>query len=73
MTRLGLLLPSREALLWGDADAGIVLAAAHNAESSGFDSAWVGDSLLARPRFEPLTVLAALTAATPRLELGTAV
>ena len=71
--RFGLLLPSREALLWGGADAEVVLGAARHAEDAGFDSAWVGDSLLARPRFEPLTLLAALSAATPRLELGTAV
>lgn len=71
--RFGLLLPSREALLWGGADAEVVLGAARAAQDAGYDSAWVGDSLLARPRFEPLTVLAALSAATPRLDLGTAV
>jgi alkanesulfonate monooxygenase SsuD/methylene tetrahydromethanopterin reductase-like flavin-dependent oxidoreductase (luciferase family) len=73
VSRFGLLLPSREALLWGGADAEVVIGAARAAQDAGFDSAWVGDSLLARPRFEPLTVLAALSTATPRLELGTAV
>ena len=36
-------------------------------------SIWVGDSLLARPRHEPLTLLAAVAARVPRVELGTAV
>src|SRR5439155_1857044 len=39
----------------------------------GFDSIWVGDSLLARPRHDPLTLLAAVAARVPRVELGTAV
>ena len=30
------------------------------AEALGLDSVWVGDSILARPRFEPLTTLAAI-------------
>lgn len=71
--RFGLLLPSREALLWGGADPELVLGAARDAQDAGFDSAWTGDSLLARPRFEPLTTLAAVSTAAPRLELGTAV
>ena len=36
-------------------------------------SIWIGDSLLARPRHEPLTLLAAVAARVPRVELGTAV
>jgi hypothetical protein len=48
-TEFGLLLPSRETLLWGDADAGLLLDAARFAEEAGFDAVWVGDSLLARP------------------------
>ena len=42
-----------------------------SAEQRGFDSAWVGDSLL-RARVEPLTLLAAAAAATERITLGTA-
>ena len=49
----GLLLPSREALLWADSDLAFVVDAAREAERSGFDSVWAGDSLLARPRGEP--------------------
>jgi alkanesulfonate monooxygenase SsuD/methylene tetrahydromethanopterin reductase-like flavin-dependent oxidoreductase (luciferase family) len=47
--------------------------AARFAESAGYDSVWAGDSLLARPRGEPLTVLAAVAAATARVRIGTAV
>ena len=50
-----------------------VVDAARRAESSGYDSVWVGDSLLARPRGEPLTLLAAVAGATRRVALGTAV
>jgi alkanesulfonate monooxygenase SsuD/methylene tetrahydromethanopterin reductase-like flavin-dependent oxidoreductase (luciferase family) len=70
---LGLLLPSREALLWRDSDLGFLVDAGRAAEHSGFDSVWVGDSLLARPRGEPLLLLAALAGATTRVRLGTAV
>ena len=37
---------------------------AARAEDLGFDSVWVGDSLLARPRHDPLTLLAAVAART---------
>lgn len=69
----GLLLPSREALLWADGDLAFVVEAARQAEQAGFDSVWAGDSLLARPRGEPLTLLAAVAGATTRVTLGTAV
>src|SRR5437899_216038 len=73
MTVIGLLLPSREALLWGDSDLSFVVGAARRAEEAGYDSVWVGDSLLARPRGEPLALLAAVAGATSRVTLGTAV
>src|SRR5229473_3559827 len=69
----GLLLPSREVLLWANSDLTFVIEAARHAEKAGFDSVWVGDSLLARPRGEPLTLLAAVAGATKRVALGTAV
>jgi alkanesulfonate monooxygenase SsuD/methylene tetrahydromethanopterin reductase-like flavin-dependent oxidoreductase (luciferase family) len=69
----GLLLPSREALLWADSDLALVIEAARRAEKAGYDSVWVGDSLLARPRGEPLSLLAAVAGATTRVTLGTAV
>jgi alkanesulfonate monooxygenase SsuD/methylene tetrahydromethanopterin reductase-like flavin-dependent oxidoreductase (luciferase family) len=69
----GLLLPSREALLWADGDLTVVVEAARLAEQAGYDSVWAGDSLLARPRGEPITLLAAVAGATTRVRLGTAV
>src|SRR6266542_4091207 len=71
--RIGLLLPSRETVLWLDGDLTFLIGAAQLAEQAGYDSLWVGDSLLARPRGEPLALLAAIAAVTTRVRLGTAV
>ena len=38
--------------------------------SAAFDAVWVGDSLLAKPRLEAITLLSALAGATSRLRLG---
>lgn len=70
---MGLLLPSREALLWRNSDLAFLVKAARTAEELGYDSVWVGDSLLARPRGEPVSLLSAIAGATSRVELGTAV
>jgi alkanesulfonate monooxygenase SsuD/methylene tetrahydromethanopterin reductase-like flavin-dependent oxidoreductase (luciferase family) len=60
-------------LLWGGSDLAILIEAARRAEAAGYDSVWAGDSLLARPRGEPLTLLAGVAGATTRVRLGTAV
>src|SRR6188768_3576512 len=73
MPRLGYLLPTRERVMEGQHDTGLLLALAEKAEGLGFDSIWVGDSLTARPRHDPLTLLAAVAARTKKAELGTAV
>ncbi|MGH9114944.1 MAG: LLM class flavin-dependent oxidoreductase [Acidimicrobiales bacterium] len=73
MTELGLLLPSRESVLWAGGDLRLLVDAARSAEQGGYDSVWVGDSLLARPRGEPFSVLSAIAAVTTRARLGTAV
>src|SRR5260370_8114791 len=67
----GLLLPSRESLLWGNGDLAFVIEAARRAENAGFDSVWAGDSLLARPRGEPLTLLSPVAGAPTRVPLRT--
>jgi probable F420-dependent oxidoreductase len=70
---LGVLLPTREAVMSGRRETGPLLAMAARAEAAGFDSVWIGDSLTARPRHEPLTLLAAVAALTRRVRLGTGV
>src|SRR5262245_45817714 len=72
-TRLGYLLPTREKIMAGEPAAGPLLDLAARAERLGFDAIWVGDSLFARPRHAPLTLLTAIAARLPRVEVGTAV
>ena len=71
--KLGYLLPTRERIMQGEPETGPMLALAARAEALGFDSVWVGDSLLARPRHEPLTLLAGVAGRVPRISVGTAV
>jgi alkanesulfonate monooxygenase SsuD/methylene tetrahydromethanopterin reductase-like flavin-dependent oxidoreductase (luciferase family) len=71
--RFGYLLPTREAVMQGRPETGPLLALAERAEGLGYDAVWVGDSLLARPRHDPLTLLAAVAARTRGVMVGTAV
>jgi alkanesulfonate monooxygenase SsuD/methylene tetrahydromethanopterin reductase-like flavin-dependent oxidoreductase (luciferase family) len=71
--RIGYLLPTRESIMEGRPEAGPLLALAERAEALGYDSVWIGDSLLARPRHEPITLLAAVAARTRSVQVGTAV
>ena len=71
--KFGYLLPTRERIMSGKSETAPLLALAEKAEKQGYDSVWVGDSLLARPRHEPLAMLAAIAARTKTIELGTAV
>lgn len=80
MPRIGYLLPTREIVASSTSPASAVsrtqsevLLAAEKAESYGFDSLWVGDSVLAKPRHDPLTTLAAVAAKTEAVDLGTAI
>src|SRR3954452_5512724 len=70
---IGYLLPTRERVMVGRHDAASLLALAERAEALGYDSIWVGDSVLARPRHDPLTLLAGVAGRVPRVALGTAV
>jgi len=71
--QIGYLLPTRERVMEGRPETAPLLELAARAEDLGVDSVWVGDSLLARPRHDPLTLLAAVAARTDRVTLGTAV
>ena len=73
--KLGVLLPTRGVLLWneGAPEVGPVIDLAVRAEELGYDSVFVGDSVLAKPRLEALSVLSAVAVRTKRVKLGTAV
>ena len=72
--RIGVLLPTRGLVLASSPpDVGRLADLAREAEALGCDSVWVGDSLTAKPRLEPLTVLASVAAQTSRVRIGTAV
>jgi alkanesulfonate monooxygenase SsuD/methylene tetrahydromethanopterin reductase-like flavin-dependent oxidoreductase (luciferase family) len=73
-TSFGYLLPTRGLVLkGGKPDFGTILHLAQNAESAGFDGLWVGDSILAKPRLEPLATLAAIASVCKKAMLGTSV
>ncbi|HET9016845.1 MAG TPA: LLM class flavin-dependent oxidoreductase [Thermomicrobiaceae bacterium] len=68
--RFGISLPNR-AVLFG-LPAETLLTTAEQADRSGFfDSVWVGDNFLSKPRLEAIVTLSALAARTRRLRLGT--
>ncbi len=78
MTQIGVsfgyLLPTREIVMAQDKpDFEQVITLAERAEALAFDSVWVGDSILARPRLEALSTLATIASRTKRVKLGTAV
>lgn len=73
MTDIGYLLPTRESVMSGEPATAPLLGLAERAEQLGYRSLWVGDSVVAKPRHEPLTTLAAVAARTTTAKLGTAV
>lgn len=70
--QIGVLLPTRELAIAGVWDVAPLLDFAQEAEAVGYDSLWIGDSLLARPRLDALIVLTSVAAVTSRIVLGTA-
>jgi probable F420-dependent oxidoreductase len=71
--KVGVVLPTRETIVRGGHDPSPLVDLAEQAEESGFDSVWVGDSIFGSARFEPLTILSAVGARTKRVEVGTAI
>lgn len=70
MVSFGLTLANRGVII-GAVKVGDLLAMAQRAENSGvFDAVWVGDSLLAKPRLESVTLLSALAAVTTKVRLA---
>ena len=73
-TSFGYLLPTREVVMApGNPDFASMIDLAERAEGHGFGSVWCGDSVLARPRLEALSTLAAIAGRTKTVKLGTAV
>jgi alkanesulfonate monooxygenase SsuD/methylene tetrahydromethanopterin reductase-like flavin-dependent oxidoreductase (luciferase family) len=71
--KIGYLLPTRERIMEGRPETGPLLNLAERAHGLGFNSVWVGDSLTARPRHDPLTLLAGVAGRVPGMTIGTAV
>ena len=71
--KFGILLPTREVVLSGKAEPSNIYDLANRSETLGFHSVWVGDSVVAKPRLDALTTLAAVAARTRHIRLGTAV
>lgn len=69
---VGVNLNNREALIAPRYGLQALLELGERAEKAGFDSVWVGDSLVSKPRYEPLLLLAALAQRTESVLLGTA-
>ena len=71
--KVGYLLPTRERVMAGVHETGRILELAKRCEAVGMDSVWLGDSLFAKPRHDPITLMSAIAARTKRVEIGTAV
>src|SRR5512139_3788463 len=67
---LGLILPNRAVVLGAVTVKDLIALATAGDGSGAFDTIWVGDSLLAKPRLEAVTLLSALAGVTTRARLG---
>jgi len=67
----GVNLNNREPLIAADYDVQMLLDLSEVVERSGFDSVWVGDSLFSKPRYEPISLLSAISQRTNVVRLGT--
>lgn len=63
---------NREPLIAPDYDLGMLLDLSEAVEEHGFTSVWVGDSLFSKPRYEPISLLSAISQRTKQVRLGTA-
>lgn len=77
-TKIGMVLGTREVVMRAQrdgkpVDTKVIFDLAEAVEDSGLDSVWVGDSLVSKPRLEPVSTLAAIAARTSRIQIGTAV
>jgi alkanesulfonate monooxygenase SsuD/methylene tetrahydromethanopterin reductase-like flavin-dependent oxidoreductase (luciferase family) len=70
--QFGVNLNNREPLIAPDYDLQALLGLSEVVEELGFDSVWVGDSLFSKPRYEAMTLLAAISQRTRNVRIGTA-
>lgn len=68
----GVNLNNREPLIAPGYDIHALLSLSTYVEELGFDSVWVGDSLFSKPRYEPISLLSAISQRTSKVKLGTA-
>jgi alkanesulfonate monooxygenase SsuD/methylene tetrahydromethanopterin reductase-like flavin-dependent oxidoreductase (luciferase family) len=73
--RLGILIPTRGVIMQSARRPPVeeCWTMARLADHAGYDAVWVGDSVVAKPRLEPITTLAYIAGIAPRVRLGTAV
>ena len=73
--RIGILIPTRGIIMQSARRPPVdeCWAMARHADAAGYDAVWVGDSVVAKPRLEPMTTLAFVAGITGRVRLGTAV
>jgi len=69
--KFGLTLPNRGVVI-GVTTVAEMLQLAADAESAGWDSVWVGDSIFAKPRLDAMVLLGAIAARTTRVRIGPA-
>src|SRR6516225_4893570 len=69
--KFGLTLPNRGVVI-GAITVAEMLQLAADAESEGWDSVWVGDSIFAKPRLDAMVLLGAIAARTTRVRIGSA-
>ena len=77
-TKVGLLLGTRGLVMSAQrehraANADVLLELACKADAAGLDSVWVGDSLVSKPRLEPVAAMSAIAAVTTNVRIGTGV
>jgi alkanesulfonate monooxygenase SsuD/methylene tetrahydromethanopterin reductase-like flavin-dependent oxidoreductase (luciferase family) len=77
-TKIGILLGTRGLVMAAKregrpANADVMLELAERVDEAGLDSVWVGDSLVSKPRLEPVAAMSAIAARTSHVRIGTAV
>jgi alkanesulfonate monooxygenase SsuD/methylene tetrahydromethanopterin reductase-like flavin-dependent oxidoreductase (luciferase family) len=77
-TKIGILLGTRGLVMAAQregraANADVMLELAERVDQAGLDSVWVGDSLVSKPRLEPVAAMSAIAMRTKNVRIGTAV